>query len=220
VLVIDEHPLCPTASSVTAALEELTRHLVKRGCTVVRTSSRIPDLARTTRNYNEVLSALFSVDLPPDDRARVQAAAQALSPDEESLTAARLRGATMSHAAWVQTSRIRNGLRARWQALFQEVDVIVCPPMPTTAFPHDHSPQRARLLDVDGKKIPYGDQIAWAAIATLTGLPATVAPIGHDKNGLPVGVQIIGGYLDDRTTIAFAGLIEREIGSFTPPPSI
>jgi amidase len=92
--------------------------------------------------------------------------------------------------------------------------------MPTTAFPHDHSQQRTRLLDVDGKKVPYGDQIVWAAIATLTGLPATVAPIGHDKNGLPVGVQIIDGYLDDRTTIAFAGLIEREIGGFTPPPSL
>ena len=117
-------------------------------------------------------------------------------------------------------SRTRNELRARWQALFQEVDVIVCPPMPTSAFPHDHSPLGTRQLDVDGKKIPYYDQIAWAAIATLTGLPATVAPIGHDERGLPIGVQIIGGYLDDRTTIAFAGLIEREFGGFTPPQNL
>ena len=64
---------------------------------------------------------------------------------------------------------------------------------------------------MDGKKIPYDDQLAWPAIATLSGLPATVAPIGHDDSGLPIGVQIIGGYLEDRTTIAFAGLIEREI---------
>ena len=70
------------------------------------------------------------------------------------------------------------------------------------------------------RRIPYYDQIAWAAIATLTGLPATVAPIGHDERGLPIGVQIIGGYLDDRTTIAFAGLIEREFGGFTPPQNL
>jgi amidase len=31
-------------------------------------------------------------------------------------------------------------------------------------------------------------------------------------------VQIIGGYLEDRSTIAFAGLIEREFGGFTAPP--
>jgi amidase len=219
VLLIDEHPLCPTAATVKAALEGLTQHLARLGCTIVRRSPKMPDLARTTRNYNEVLSAFISVDLPPEERARMYAAAEALSPDDQTLTAARLRGATMSHAAWARTNRIRNGLRIQWQALFQEIDLIVCPPMPTIAFPHDHSPQRTRQLSVDGKQIPYSDQLAWPAIATLTGLPATVAPVGHD-NGLPVGVQIIGGYLEDHTTIAFAGLIEREFGGFTPPPNL
>jgi amidase len=111
-------------------------------------------------------------------------------------------------------------LRGRWQALFQEVDVVLCPPMPTTAFPHDHSPQLARKLDVDGAKIPYLDQMAWAGLATLNGLPSTTMPIGHDDTGLPIGIQIIGGFLDDRTTIAFAGLVEREFGGFTPPPDL
>jgi amidase len=92
--------------------------------------------------------------------------------------------------------------------------------MPTTAFPHDHSPQLARKLDVDGAKIPYLDQMGWAGLATLNGLPATTMPIGHSDSGLPIGVQIIGGFLDDRTTIAFAGLVEREFGGFTPPPDL
>ena len=52
----------------------------------------------------------------------------------------------------------------------------------------------------------------------MTGLPATAAPNGRSESGLPIGVQIIGGYLEDRTTIAFAGLLEREFGGFTPPP--
>ena len=50
----------------------------------------------------------------------------------------------------------------------------------------------------------------WAAIATSIGLPATAVPIPHEGE-LPIGVQIIGGYLEDRTTIAFAGLIERNL---------
>jgi len=45
-----------------------------------------------------------------------------------------------------------------------------------------------------------------------------VAPIGRTESGLPIGVQVIGGFLEDRTTIAFAGLIEREFGGFVPPP--
>jgi amidase len=93
--------------------------------------------------------------------------------------------------------------------------------MPTVAFRQDHSsPMGARELDIDGKKVPYDDQIAWAGIATSNGLPATTMPIGHDDDGLPIGVQVIGGYLDDNTTIAFAGLVERELGGFIPPPSL
>ena len=164
------------------------------------------------------MSAFFAADLPPDARERVEAAAKALSPDDQSLAASGLRGLTMSHAEWIRKSRIRGGLRGRWLALFQEVDVVLCPPMPTVAFPYDHSPQCARKLDIDGTKVPYSDQSVWAGIATLNGLPATTAPIGHSDDGLPIGVQIIGGYLEDRTTIAFADLIEREFGGFTPPP--
>jgi amidase len=147
----------------------------------------------------------------------VTAAARALSPDDQSFAAARLRGLAISHPDWVHTSFVRAGLRAQWQALFQDVDIVICPPMPTPAFPHDHSPQQARKLDIDAKKIPYGDQGAWAGIATLNGLPATTMPITH-AGDLPIGVQIIGGFLDDNTTIAFAGMIEREFGGFTPPP--
>ncbi len=220
VLVIGEHPLCQTAASVSAALDGLADRLAKLGCTVLRTSSKMPDLASTTRNYVELLAAFFSADLPPDDRLRVEAAAQALSPDNLSISAARLRGLTMSHAAWIKTGRVRSGLRARWQALFQDIDVVLCPPMPTVAFPHDHSPMRTRELDIDGKKVPYNNLIAWAGIATSNGLPATTVPIAHTDSGLPIGVQIIGGYLDDNTTIAFAGLVEREFGGFTPPPNL
>ena len=57
-------------------------------------------------------------------------------------------------------------------------------------------------------------------MATVLGLPATVAPIGHSEQGLPIGVQIIGPYLEDRTTIEFARLIEGEFGGFVPPPTL
>ncbi len=220
VLMLDTHPLCPIAHSVHAALDGLAQRLATQGCAVARTHPDMPNLARTTRNYCELLAAFFANDQTPEERVRREAAASALSPDDLSITAAWLRGVTMTHTAWLRTSWIRAGLRARWQALFREVDVILCPPMPTPAFPHDHSPHRTRQLDIDGKKVAYDDQVVWAAVATSVGLPATVAPIGHSESGLPVGVQIIGGYLDDLTTIAFAGLIERAFGGFTAPPNL
>jgi Asp-tRNA(Asn)/Glu-tRNA(Gln) amidotransferase A subunit family amidase len=85
-------------------------------------------------------------------------------------------------------------------------------------LPHDHSPdQDSRKLAVDGKEFPYLFQLLWAELATTCGLPATVIPIAV-ADGLPIGVQIIGPEFEDRTPLAFARLIEREFGGFTPPP--
>ena len=218
VLVIDAHPLCPTAASIKIALNGLADRLAKLGCRVLRESPKLPDLARTTRTYVELLAAVYSLDLSPDDRARIDAAAKTLSPEDQSLAAYRLRGITVNHSEWIRASRVRAALRGQWFSLFQEVDIVLCPPMPSLAFQHDHAPQRSRQLEVDGSKIPYNDQMAWAGIATLNGLPATTMPNGRAESGLPIGVQIVGGYLEDLTTIAFAGLIEREFGGFAPPP--
>src|SRR4051794_35115546 len=220
VLVIDKHPLSPTADSISTALSGLADRLSKQGCTVMRQSPKLPDLALTTSIYAQLLMASFTDDLPPEDIEWLRTVAKTLSPEDESLRAYRVRGLTMTHPDWIRASHIRSGLRARWQALFQDVDVVLCPPMATAAFPHDHSRQWTREIDIDGKKIPHDDQIARPAITTLSSLPATTIPIGRTESGLPIGMQVIGGFLDDRTTLAFAGIVEREFGGFTPPPDL
>jgi len=221
VLVIDKNPLVPTADSVRGALNGLADRLAKTGCKVMRDSPKTPDLARTIRNYGELLLAFYSLDQPPKDRVEAEAVARNLSPEDQSLFAYRVRGITIGHPEWLRASRTRGALRARWQSLFRdEFDVVLCPCMPTPAWPHDHStPDYNRQFEVDGKKVPYHDQLVWASIATLTGLPATAAPIGKSDTGLPIGVQIIGGFHEDRTTIKFAELVEHEYGGFTPPPN-
>jgi amidase len=65
---------------------------------------------------------------------------------------------------------------------------------------------------------PYGDLMSWIPPATLTGCPATAAPIGQTAAGLPVGVQIMGPFWEDATPIAFADMLAKEIGGFSPPP--
>ena len=75
-----------------------------------------------------------------------------------------------------------------------------------------------RRIDIDGKAYAYPDQLAWPGIATLPGLPATAIPIGLSGEGLPIGVQIVGPWLEDRTPLKLAELIEREFGGFVPPP--
>jgi amidase len=113
---------------------------------------------------------------------------------------------------------VRTLFSHQWRQLFRTMDVVICPVLPTTAFAHDDAEMDQRRLDIDGRSIPYAAQGAWSGLATLCGLPATAMPVGLGANGLPVGVQIVGPYLEDRSTLAFAELAEREFGGFTPPP--
>jgi amidase len=219
VLVLDEHPLLPTAGSIRAALDSVADKLAKHGVTVARTSPLLPDLARLGRTFVQMLSAFFAADYPDDIYASLQSRAAALPPYADTISAARLRASIMSYREWVKTDRIRIGITNRWQHLFREWDVVLCPVMPTPAFAHDHSEMAGRHISVDGTEISYGDQIMWNGNATLAGLPSTAMPIGLSGEGLPIGMQIVGPSMEDRTTIAFAELIEREFGGFVVPPA-
>ena len=62
------------------------------------------------------------------------------------------------------------------------------------------------------------NNMTWTYMAIVSGLPATVAPVGLSVSGLPVGIQIIGGKFEDRTTIAFAKGLSELMGGFIAPP--
>jgi amidase len=218
VLVVDQHPLLPTANVVRSALGKVADNLRRVGSKVAQTSPLLPDLGHVGRTYVQLLMAFVGAYLPDDAYSQSQAAAAALSPDDASLSAANLRGTVMGHREWIRTDSIRTAVADQWRGLFRKWDVVLCPVMPTPAFPHDHSDMTARRIVVDGTEIPYMAQSMWPSVATLTGLPATAMPIGRSDDGLPIGMQIVGPYLEDRTTIAFAGLVEREFGGFVPPP--
>jgi amidase len=218
VLVVDSHPLCSTAASVQGALDHLADHLGQIGAVVVRTSPLLPDLGELARRHVELIAAFRSADFPSEIYQRVEDAAKGVPADASWFVSARMQGLVISHRDWILANRSLGRPRQQARELFKSFDVVLCPPMPTLAFPHDHSTARRRRLDIDGTQVPYGHQIVWASMATVLGLPATVAPIGHGEGGLPIGVQIIGPYLEDRTPIEFAGLIERELGGFVRPP--
>jgi amidase len=220
VLVIETHPLVPTGLAVRTALGRLSGLLVRCGVKVGYTSPLLPDLADTARVYMRLLYSFRGAVAPSGDYDEMRRAAEALAPDDNSLTAERMRALVMSHRNWFAADTARALVRHQWSLLFREWDVVLCPITATPAFPHDHSlPIEARRIDIDGKGYPYRDSyLVWSELATTSGLPATAMPIDRSETGLPVGVQIVGPYLEDRTTIAFAELLEREFGGFVAPP--
>jgi len=220
VLLIDTDPALPTNAEVRAAIDRLAINLGKAGVKIERESRLLPDFAASSRLYMRMLMSFLAVSFSPEVYAGATAAAASLSAQDMSLQAERLRGIALSHRDWVMADGARAHLRAQWRALFKSFDAVICPVMPTPAFPHDHSPeQETRRINIDGKDYVYPDQLAWPGIATLPGLPATAIPISRSPEGLPVGVQIVGPWLEDRTPLKLAELIEREFGGFIPPPA-
>ncbi|WP_407177202.1 amidase [Bradyrhizobium sp. STM 3562] len=219
VLVIDGHPMLPPNKEIRESIEKLAGHLAKAGASIARQSPLLPDFVESSRLYMRMLMAFLASFWPAEQYEGAKAAAARLKPDDASLPAERLRGIAASHRAWVLDEGARGRLRARWRELFKDFDAVICPIMPTQAYPHDHSPeQEERRVNIDGKDYVYPDQLSWPGIATLPGLPATAIPTGFASDGLPIGVQILGPWLEDRTPIKLAELIEREFGGFVPPP--
>jgi amidase len=218
ILLIDSDPLLPVDKDVRGAIEKLAAGLGKAGVAVSRSSPLLPDFAASSRIYMRLLMSLLGANFPPEIYQGAQAGVAQLGRDDDSLRAERLRGITLSHKDWLVADSGRTRLRTQWRELFRNFDAVICPIMPTPAYMQDQSPeQEDRRIKIDGKDYSYPDQLAWPGIATLPGLPATAIPLGLNSQGLPLGVQIVGPYLEDRTPLRLAELIEQEFGGFIPP---
>ena len=124
----------------------------------------------------------------------------------------------MRHREWLSYNERRQQMRRRWEEFFQKWDAMLLPVMPCPAIPHDHSdPQAARLARVGDEERPYWELITWMAPAGACYLPATVVPVGQLRNGLPVGIQIVGPYLHDRTTLDVAKHLLEMVGGCPRP---
>lgn len=132
----------------------------------------------------------------------------------------------LAHDEWLQADDERRRFGRAWAECFERYDVIVCPVTSTPALPHDEDTDAVdsiehrlqRTIDVDGRSLPYLEQITWNIVVGMAGLPATAAPVLVTEEGLPVGVQLVGRRFGDRTTIAAARRLEAVTGGFTPPP--
>lgn len=124
-----------------------------------------------------------------------------------------------SHQDWAARTASRLRSRAVWQEYFKMYDAFLLPCNFVAAFPHVHEmPTSRRTLDTPEGRRLYSDVTKWTSLATLSGCPATVAPVGRTRSGLPVGLQIMGPYLEDATPIDIARLMADVVGGFEAPP--
>ena len=183
VLVLGSHPSARVSDEVGSAVQAAAEGLARAGAKVQDGRARLPDMAALHGAYQAALFAVISRGMP-----------------------AGIAPPSISVHVWLGLLDERARLQARFRELFEAWDLVLMPAFGTAAFKHVDEPAWGRrVLSIDGHDTAYGDQSAWAGIASFVGLPATVAPVATTAEGLPIGVQIVGPIFGDRTTIAAAG---------------
>ncbi|MYB35459.1 MAG: Asp-tRNA(Asn)/Glu-tRNA(Gln) amidotransferase subunit GatA [Gammaproteobacteria bacterium] len=98
-------------------------------------------------------------------------------------------------AYYIKAQKLRRLIADDFSRAFEQCDVIVGPTTPTTAFPiglKTNDPVQMYLNDI------------FTNSANLAGLPAMSIPAGFDRQGLPIGLHLIGKYLDEATILNVA----------------
>jgi amidase len=214
-----DDPAYPVDGEVRAALEGAVARLRGAGAHVDDRARPAVDLAALVRTYEKLLMPIVLAGMPDEQFRGMAGAADALPANDASYPARTLRAAAIRHRDWLAAHEARERIRAAMADFFRDHDALLMPAHVVAAIPHDHSePFAARTIVVDGAPRPYTDLLAWIAPATMAWLPATVVPVGRTRAGLPVGVQVVGPWLEDRTALAVARHVLALSGGVAAPP--
>ena len=114
-------------------------------------------------------------------------------------------------AYYKKAQQLRRLIANDFNKAFEQVDILVSPTCPTTAF--DLNSKANNPLEM------YLTDIATIS-SNLVGAPALSMPCGFDKDGMPIGLQIIAKNLDEMTLLQSAYALEQELGVYTQRPNI
>ena len=219
VAVILEDPICAQDDAMTTQLEGAVDALSKLGMQVDFAARPNFNNTEYHATYIRLLRAATAGRASPEIfDVMLEEAEQVLATDF-SYKAMQAKGTTTRHREWLKDNERRAHFREAWAAFFENYDLLLCPAAASTAFKQDQRGDRSdRLIPINGKLESVLDQMFWAGISSLAYLPSTVAPAGICSDGLPCGLQIVAPHGCDKHSIAFAAMMERELGGFTPPP--
>lgn len=213
-----DDPACVVDAGVRASLESAVESLRRAGVRVDERARPLPDLRAAFGCYEKLLWPILTAGLASEEFAGVVQLAAEGTAGDPGPAATWARAASLRHREWLAVNEARAQMCEAWSLFFRDHDVLLCPVMAVPAITHDTAGTLLeRLIEVNGAKRPYLDLLVWISLATAALLPAISAPVGRTADGLPVGIQIVGPYLEDRTAIDFAVRLSEVVGGYEPP---
>ena len=119
-------------------------------------------------------------------------------------------GRTLTGADVSLALRNVQNLQLQLHQVFQEYDLILAPTNAAVAWPHLQPPEKigSEINQDDMAGINYG-AIPFTMVFNSSFNPASSIPCGFGEAGMPVGLQIIGGYDDDATVLRASRAFEQ-----------
>jgi amidase len=211
-----DHPRCAVSPEVGEPLAAAVEALRKAGATLEEGWPSGVNVEEQFDTYYFFLMALYT---PPPRDEQLEDLRRLAATQDGSYRAKWAAALTAPVTRFRAMEGRRRAARAIWSSYFRTHDAFLMPTAFVPAFPHDHGPNMFdRVLATPAGPRPYLDMVFWVSFALLAGLPATTAPVGRTRGGLPVGIQIVGPYLEDATPIDVAGRLTELHGGFAPPP--
>ncbi|MGX9142279.1 amidase [Mesorhizobium sp. 128a] len=182
----------PVASEIAAAVDTLAKQLQAAGATVEQANLPTLDLHDDLEQGGALIGMMLEAAQP--------------EPPEQPTPVSR----------WFEALARRDRSILAWDSFFETCDALLCPVAMTTAFLHC---EPGTPIDVDGQEQNYWMLPAYGAVFNYSGHPALTIPCGPDRDGLPIGLQLVGKRWSEARLLGIAKAIEPFAGGFTRPPS-
>ena len=205
----------PVTRETRAAIQKLADALANAGC---RVEERNPDgfsYDEAWEAWGEIAIAERAATGAERSRERVAALNSTLG---EGWAVARgsARGVRATIGDYMAALTRRDALIATLERFFNEWDALICPVTVSPAIGHVPF---GTPIDVDSHKVPYFIAgTAYTCPFNLTGSPAVVLPLARSREGLPIGVQLVGKRWAEPALLALAVKVALITGPFMPPP--
>jgi aspartyl-tRNA(Asn)/glutamyl-tRNA(Gln) amidotransferase subunit A len=203
--VIDNHFMDRNADEVQACIETRIDALARDGARIAR--CRMPLLA-----YG--LGAVFAIELASSGAYHDRWIAEGRSVDYASDVRDLVEmGRLVTAVDYLKAEQVRALMCEEFRRLFQNVDVVVTPTEPLTAW------RSGRNTVAIGGREESVLAASWRLTYpfNLTGLPAISVPCGFDSTGLPIGLQIAGRPFDEPMVLRCAAHVERSVSLALQP---
>jgi amidase len=199
--------IAPVTDETRTAVEAAAQALSDAGLAV--SEERPPAVSQGSRLWIELFSRAAREQLREFYRGREKEAGPGVSSllgetdDEPAGLVDKVNAAEKIAKAVIERERLREEI-LRWM---KTTPLIIAPVGATPAFEHG-----ARRVEINGQSVSVFRAFSYSQTFNVFGLPSLVVPAGRSADGLPIGVQIVGRPFEEKTLLAAAAVVEKELG--------